>query len=155
MRAVWLMLIAVVLTASPVCGQKVAPEKLDKIVKDFAKDGFTLEHTYAPDFTAKNPNTISRFVPCYTGKTVMVVAVMAFKPQSLLFKVILGGKEAPKTHELENLSTGGESLYYDYRALKFGPKYVAKNLNCLNIVLYDKAGVDKPVYTLLFTKANK
>ena len=135
--------------------QKVFQAKLNKIISDFDRDGYTLENTYAPDFSSPHPNMSSRYIPCYPGKNVIVAAVMAFKPGNLLFKVILNGKEAPKTHEIENLSTSGESVFYDYRALKFGPKYVASSQKCINILLYDKSAVDKPVYTLVFTKLNK
>lgn len=155
MRAVCSTLITILLLGFHAQAQTVPQPSLDKIIKDFAKDGFKLESTFAPDFTKKNPNTLSRFVPCYTGKIVMVAAVMAFKPQNLLFKVVLNGKEAPKTHEPENLGATGETLYYDYRALKFNAKYVSTNQNCLNIILYDKATIDKPVYTLVFTKLAK
>jgi hypothetical protein len=151
MRVIWVMLFAVLVSRQDVAAQKVSKERLNKIVSDFAKDGFSLENMYAPDFSSPHPNLSSRYIPCYQGKTVIVAAVMGFKPASLLFKVMLKGKEAPRTHELENISTNGEN----YRALKFGPKYTTANKNCVNIVLYDKAAIDKPIYTLVFTKANK
>ncbi len=155
MRTICVMLIAVMITGFQVHAQKVSKERLNKIINDFAKDGYTLESTYTPDFSSPHPNTPSRFIPCYTGKNVIVAIVMGFKPSSLLFKVMLKGKEVPKAHELENLTTNGESLFYDYRALKFGPKYVASSSNCINVICYDKSAMDKPVYTLVFTKANK
>ncbi len=154
MRLVCLLFV-VLFACSHAKAQKVPQERLDKIVKDFARDGYVLEHTYAPNFGVKNPNTLSRFVPCYTGKSVIIAAVMAFKPKDFYFKVLLNSKEAPKTHELENLNPGSGELYYDYRALKFGPKFVSTNQSCLNIMVYDKAATDKPVYTLIFTKSNK
>jgi hypothetical protein len=149
------LLLLVTLIACAHCNaQKVSPQKLNKIISDFARDGYKLENKFEPDFSKPNPNPLSRFIPCYQGKNVIVVAVMAFKPGSLLFKVVLKGKEAPKTHELENLSTNEESVYYDYRALKFPTKF-PQDPNCINIMLYDRSGATKPVYTLIFTKPNK
>ncbi|MCW3123067.1 MAG: hypothetical protein JWQ38_2559 [Flavipsychrobacter sp.] len=155
MRVLCLMFIACLLTSFHAGAQKVAQPRLDKIVRDFAKDGYTLEHTYEPNFNVKNPNTLSRFVPCYTNKSVIIVAVMAFRPADFFFKVMLNGKEAPKTHELENLGTNGEILFYDYRALKFGVRFVSTNQSCMNIMAYDKKATDRPVYTLVFSKVNK
>lgn len=155
MRFACLLFVAVLYTCSQAAAQKVPKERIDKIVKDFAHDGYVLEHTYEPNFGVKNPNTLSRFVPCYPGKSVIIAAVMGFKPKDFYFKVMLNGKEAPKTHDIENLNPSSGELYYDYRALKFGPKFVSANQNCLNIMAYDKAFTDKPVYTLIFTKANK
>ena len=155
MRAICVSTLFCILFCCSSNAQKVPQERLNKLISDYTRDGFTLESTFSPDFSQPHPNAASRFIPCYPGKTVIIAAVMAFKPGSLQFKVVLNGKEAPKTHELENLSTKGESIYYDYRALKFGPKYVSSHKNCINIVLFDKAAPDRPVYTLVFTKLNK
>jgi hypothetical protein len=155
MRVIAISTLFFLLFAVSSYAQKIPQERLNKIINDYTKDGFTLESTFAPDFAQPHPNASSRYIPCYPGKNVIIAAVMAFKPGSLQFNVQLNGKEVPKTHELENLSTKGESVYYDYRALKFGPKYVSSHKNCINIVLFDKAAPDKPVYTLVFTKPNK
>ncbi len=155
MRIPLLVFSLTLFTASFSFAQQIPQEKLNKIINDFGKDGYTLDKSFAPNFSAKNPNTPSRFVPCYTGKMVIVAAVMAFRPGDLQFKVMLNGKEAPKTHELENLSQKGDPLYYDYRAMKFSPKSVSSSPNCLNIQLYDRSAPDRPVYTLIFTKSYK
>ena len=120
MRTLCVMLLVTLITGFHADAQKVSQPRLNKIISDFARDGYTLENTYAPDFSLPHPNTPSRYIPCYPGKNVIVAAVMAFKPGNLLFKVLLKGKEAPKTHELENLSTIGKGIFYAYRALKFG-----------------------------------
>lgn len=155
MRTICVLFIALLIPFFQVHAQKVSMERLNKLINDYAKDGYKLESSYYPDFSSPHPNTPSRFIPCYTGKEVFVVVVMGFKPANYLFKVMLKGKEVPKTHELQNLSTNGENIFYDYRALKFGPMYVASSSNCINVICYDKSAMDKPVYTLVFTKPVK